>query len=43
MIYYAWETVDADRGFLEAVECMNEHYRTNKDWEKMKGRAVSED
>ena len=43
MIYYAWETVDADRGFLEAIECMNEHYRTNKDWEKMKGRAVSED
>ena len=43
MIYYAWQEVDADRGFLEAVENMNNFYRTDKDWENMKGRAVSED
>ncbi len=43
MIYYAWQIVGADRGFLEAVENMNSHYRKNKDWEKMKGRAVSDD
>lgn len=29
--------------FLQAVDFANEMYRTNKDWQKMKGRAVSED
>ena len=43
MIYYAQMVVKADKGFLESVHFMNEHYRTNKDWEKMKGRAVSDD
>lgn len=43
MIYYAWQIVDADRGFLEAIENMNNHYRTDRNWENMKGRAVSDD
>jgi UDPglucose 6-dehydrogenase len=29
--------------FLKAVNIANHDYRTDKDWEKMKGRAVSED
>ena len=43
MIYFARAIVDADSGLLSSIECMNEHYRSNKDWEKMKGRAVSDD
>ncbi len=29
--------------FLSAVQEENNKYRTDKDWEKMKGRAVSDD
>ena len=29
--------------FLQSVQDVNSKYRTEKDWEKMKGRAVSED
>ena len=29
--------------FLQAVNIANQDYRTDKDWEKMKGRAVSDD
>ena len=33
----------ADEYFLKAVEVFNRSVRTNKDWLKMKGRAVSDD
>ena len=33
----------ADPDFLSSVQNSNNRYRTDKDWEKMKGRAVSED
>ena len=33
----------SDDYFLKAVENFNSGVRTNKDWEKMKGRAVSDD
>jgi len=33
----------ADDYFLKAVENFNNGVRTNKDWQKMKGRAVSDD
>lgn len=33
----------SDDYFLKAVKTFNRGIRTNKDWEKMKGRAVSED
>ena len=33
----------ADYYFLKAVENFNNGVRTNKDWQKMKGRAVSDD
>lgn len=42
MIAFAGET-NADDYFLKAVETFNRGVRTNKDWEKMKGRAVSDD
>ena len=42
MVYFA-EQNGASEYFLEAVKTANSHYRTNKDWESMKGRAVSED
>ena len=32
-----------DAGLLSAVQAENNKYRTNKDWEEMKGRAVSDD
>ena len=40
MIYYG---DDAGTGFLQAVEFYNNDVRTNRDWETMKGRAVSDD
>ncbi len=43
LIHYAQWSVKTDKGFLEAVHLMNEYYRTNKDWQNMKGRAVSDD
>jgi nucleotide sugar dehydrogenase len=30
-------------GFLDEIEVCNDYYRSNKDWEQMKGRAVSDD
>ena len=37
------EALHAETGFLKEIEALNDYYRTNKDWEMMKGRAVSED
>jgi nucleotide sugar dehydrogenase len=34
---------DGDTSFLEAVQDYNNKLRTTRDWEKMKGRAVSDD
>ena len=42
MIYFA-KSHDLYPNFLMAVEESNSIYRTDKDWEAMKGRAVSED
>ena len=42
MIYFAKEN-SLYPNFLMAVEESNSIYRTDKDWESMKGRAVSED
>ena len=42
MINFACK-IGADDYFLKAVENFNTGIRTNKDWEKMKGRAVSDD
>ena len=42
MIFFA-NNSGADDYFLKAVEIFNRGIRTNKDWEKMKGRAISED
>ena len=42
MINFATEA-DVDETFLLTIEEMNKYYRTNKDWESMKGRAVSEE
>ena len=42
MIYFAKKN-DVYANFLLAVQESNEIYRSDKDWEKMKGRAVSED
>ena len=42
MISFAGKT-SADDYFLKAVETFNRGVRTNKDWLRMKGRAVSED
>tara|TARA_R110000851_G_scaffold107051_1_gene227038 strand:+ start:29511 stop:30422 length:912 start_codon:yes stop_codon:yes gene_type:complete len=35
--------LNAETGFLKEIEALNNYYRTNKDWEKMKGRAISDD
>lgn len=42
IIYHA-KDLDLEANFLEEVECTNEKFRTNRDWEQMKGRAVSDD
>ena len=42
MIYFG-KTMGLYPNFLMAVEESNSIYRTDKDWESMKGRAVSED
>ncbi|HIF38022.1 MAG TPA: hypothetical protein EYQ69_02025 [Gemmatimonadetes bacterium] len=42
MIYFA-EGKDLEPRLLEQVEGSNERFRTNKDWERMTGRAVSSD
>jgi nucleotide sugar dehydrogenase len=42
MVYFA-KKCDVYPNFLLAVQESNEIYRSDKDWEKMKGRAVSED
>jgi len=42
MIYFA-KTLNLNPNFLLAVQESNEIFRINKDWESMKGRAVSED
>jgi UDPglucose 6-dehydrogenase len=42
MIYYA-EKFSINPNFLKAIRNENNCYRKNKDWEKMKGRAVSDD
>ena len=34
---------DVENQFLIDIESANDYYRTERDWEKMKGRAVSED
>ena len=44
MINFAFENnVPYSATFLQEVESYNNLVRTNKDWEKMKGRAVSDD
>ena len=42
MIYFG-ESLHAETGLLKEVEAQNNHYRTDKDWKSMKGRAVSDD
>ena len=42
MIYFARD-ISLEPGLLDAVWDENEKYRTDHDWEKMKGRAVSDD
>lgn len=42
MIAFA-DNINADNHFLASVEIFNNEIRTNRDWEKMKGRAVSDD
>ena len=42
MIKFA-EHDDVENQFLIDVETANDYYRQERDWEKMKGRAVSED
>ena len=42
MIYYA-DTNNVDNQFLIDVEDANDKYRDKRDWEEMKGRAVSDD
>ena len=42
IIFHA-KTLGLEANFLEEVECTNEKFRTNRDWESMKGRAVSDD
>jgi UDPglucose 6-dehydrogenase len=37
------ENLHAETGLLKEIEMLNDYYRTDKDWEKMKGRAVSDD
>ena len=42
MIHFAMSN-DITPSFLQQIELSNESFRTNRDWEKMKGRAVSDD
>lgn len=42
MSYFA-NTFGVDETLLTTIEEMNKCYRTNRDWETMKGRAVSDD
>ena len=42
MIYFA-KQLNIEFDFLEQIEESNKNYRTNLDWERMKGRAVSKD
>lgn len=42
MIYFG-SIAGVDTDFLEAVRDKNDKIRSNRDWEKMKGRAVSEE
>ena len=42
MIYFASQN-KAESEFFKQVTSSNEKYRSNKDWLKMKGRAISED
>ena len=42
MIKFA-EDDDVENQFLIDVESANDYYRKDRDWEKMKGRAVSDD
>tara|TARA_B100002019_G_C21158093_1_gene541789 strand:+ start:85 stop:972 length:888 start_codon:yes stop_codon:yes gene_type:complete len=42
MINFA-QGFDREAGLLSSVQEENDKYRTNKDWENMKGRAVSDD
>lgn len=42
MIFFA-KSYNIEAEYLKAVENANNKYRTEKDWESMKGRAVSED
>ena len=37
------ENLHAETGLLKEIESLNDYYRTDKNWEKMKGRAVSDD
>ena len=42
MIHFA-DKIEAGSGFLQGVKFFNSDIRKNKDWESMKGRAVSDD
>ena len=42
MSYFA-KMLGVDETLLTTIEEMNKYYRTNRDWENMKGRAVSDD
>ena len=42
MIHFANE-LEAGAGLLQAVDFYNNDVRSNRDWEGMKGRAVSDD
>ena len=37
------EKLHSEIGLLKEIEALNDYYRSDKDWEKMKGRAVSDD
>ena len=42
MIYFS--TINnVDSSFLKSIQIANEKFRTDRDWESMKGRAVSDD
>lgn len=36
-------SLHAEIGLLKEIEALNDYYRSDKNWEKMKGRAVSDD
>jgi nucleotide sugar dehydrogenase len=42
MSYFA-KMLGVNKTLLTTIEEMNKYYRTNRDWENMKGRAVSDD